>query len=194
MSLNKLLVSYEAIKARTSVHSNIDPKLIYPDIKASQDIYIEPLLGSKLFDKIQSDSNDGSITGVYKTLLDDYIVDVLMNHTLAELVLTLGYQFFNKGVIRITSDNTEVPTLEDLNIISKRFRQRAEMYANRCMLYLKEHYNLYPEYLNFGSGVDGIAPQESTFTLPMYLGSSFCPYCLGIDVATSEKRCKCRRK
>ena len=112
MSKNILFIDDNTIKDRTAVHGNIDPKLMYPDIKAAQDMYIHPLLGTALFKKIQDAINDGTITtngalANYKTLLDDYIVDALVYYTLADLPTTISYQFWNKGVIRKQGNNTE---------------------------------------------------------------------------------------
>jgi hypothetical protein len=52
MSRNIIMISEAVLKERSVIHDNIDPKLIFPDIKAAQDLYIEPILGTALFDKI----------------------------------------------------------------------------------------------------------------------------------------------
>ena len=49
------LILPSVVKERMSLHDNVDDKLIYPEIKAVQDLYIMPLLGSTLFNKILSD-------------------------------------------------------------------------------------------------------------------------------------------
>jgi hypothetical protein len=104
MSDNILLISDVMIKERTAIHGNIDPKMIYPDIKYAQDVYIAPILGSGLFNKLQTIISDGTITAGanvhYKDLIDKYLVDALMYYTLAELPNSLSFQFYNKGVIR----------------------------------------------------------------------------------------------
>ena len=40
-----LFISPENIYERTQIHSNIDSKMIVPEIKVCQDMYILPLLG-----------------------------------------------------------------------------------------------------------------------------------------------------
>ena len=182
MSKNILFIDDNTIKDRTAVHGNIDPKLMYPDIKAAQDMYIHPLLGTALFKKIQDAINDGTITtngalANYKTLLDDYIVDALVYYTLADLPTTISYQFWNKGVIRKQGNNTELPSMTELIDISNKYRLRAEHYANRLKMYLKQNAPLlFPEYLNPGSGIDDQRPEQRAFTLPVYLGDDVKPY------------------
>jgi len=176
MSLNILLVSDTMIKDRTAIHGNIDPKLIYPDIKVAQDMYMLPLLGSALFDKLQTIIADGTISSDgtksdYKLLLDKYIADALIYYTLSDLPTTLSYQFWNKGIVRKQGDNTQLPSMDELIDISNKYRGRAEFYANRARLYLKQNAaTLFPEYLNPGSGIDTTRPEHKSYTLPIYLG------------------------
>jgi len=173
MSLNILIISDTIIKERTSIHGNIDPKLIYPDIKAAQDMYIHPILGSALYDKLLSDINGAGLTGVYKTLVDNYVVDTLIYYTLAELPTTIAYQFWNKGVVRKLGDDTELPSFDELISLQNKYKQRAEFYGNRLRLYLKQNAaTSFPEYLNPGNGVDTINPENKTFTMPVYLGDA----------------------
>ena len=176
MSKNILLISDTMIKEKTALHGNVDPKLLYPEIKLAQDMFIHPLLGTALFDKIQALIEAGSFTtGDYKNLLDDYIVDTLMNYVLAELPETLSYQFYNKGVVRKTGDNAELPSMSDLASVSSRYRSRAEWYATRLTKYLKENATaqLFPEYLNPGSGYDDIHPTKQAYTCPIVLDDDY---------------------
>lgn len=177
MSLNILLISDLMIKERTAIHGNIDPKLIYPDIKAAQDMYIHPLLGSALYDKLLSDINSATLTGDYKTLVDNYIVDTLIYYTLSELPTTIAYQFWNKGVVRKLGDNTELPSFDELMSLQRKYRDRAEFYGNRLTMYLKQNApTKFSEYLNPGNGIDTINPQNKVFTMPVYLGDDCCEH------------------
>lgn len=171
MSLNILLISDSMIKERTVIHGNIDPKLIYPDIKVAQDMYIQPILGSALYDKLQTDISNSQLTGDYKILLDEFIVDCLIYYVLADLPTSISFQFWNKGVIRKGGDNNEIPSMSDLIDISNKYKNRAEFYADRLIKYLKQNAPAkFPEYLNPGSGIDTMHPERNAFTMPVYLG------------------------
>lgn len=165
------------IKMRTAVHGNIDPELIRPDIKVAQDIYIHPILGTALFNKLITYVDAGLVpAGPYKTLLDDYILDTLMWYVLAEMPITTSYQFWNKGVMRKQSDEADLPSMTELEQIRDVYRNRAEWYAKRLQMYLKQTATatVLPEYLSPGDGVDTIDPVKSTFTMPVYLGDTEC--------------------
>jgi len=173
MSQNVLLISVDIIKDRTAIHDNIDEKLIYPEIKMAQDMYIHPILGTALYDKIVGDINaSGTTTGYYKTLLDNYIIDALLYYVLAALPQALSFQFWNKGVVRKQGDSTELPALSELVDLSNNYRTKAEWYAERLTLYLKQNASstVLPEYLQPGDGIDTLQPENSAFTMPIYLG------------------------
>lgn len=176
MSKNVLLISDEILKDRTAIHGNIDPKFLYPEIKAAQDMYIHPILGTALYDKIIDDVDTATITGDYKDLLDDYIIDCLLYYVLAGLPEALSYQFWNKGVVRKQGDNTELPSMSELIDLSNKYRIRAEWYAERLNKYLKQtaSSSVLPEYLSPGDGLDTINPENVSYNMPIYLGGDYC--------------------
>lgn len=183
MSANILLISETMIKERTSIHGNIDPKLIFPDVKVAQDMYIARLLGTALYEKLQTLVDSGLISDAgnadYKTLLDKYIVDALVYYTLSELPTSISFQFWNKGVSRKTGENIEGPTMSDLIDVSNKYRNRAEFYAERMTEYLKDQASKgkIQEYINAGNNIDTINPSDRAFTSPIYLGddNEDCP-------------------
>lgn len=186
MSENILLISDTMIKERTAIHGNIDPKLIYPDIKVAQDMYIMPILGTALYNKLQTIIADNTITSNpananYKGLIDKYLVDALMYYTLAELPTTISYQFWNKGVVRKQGENTDLPSMSELIDLSNKYKNRAEFYAERLKMYIIDKApTMFPEYLNPGNTIDTVTPEQRAFTMPIYLGDSDGndnPYC-----------------
>lgn len=178
MSDSILLVSDTMIKERTVIHGNIDPKLLYPDIRAAQDLYIEKLLGTALFKKLQTIISDGTISSDaanvnYKLLLDKYMVDTLMYYTLSELPTTISYQFWNKGMVRKSGDNTELPSMSELIDISNKYKNRAEQYAKRAIMYLMASTTLFPEYLNPGNTIDTVFPDRRAYDIGIDLGHHY---------------------
>lgn len=174
MSKNTLFISVQSIKDRTGLHANVDEKLVLPEIKTAQDMYILPALGSALYNELQTAVDANSYTQLQTTLLDDYIVDCLIYFVMSELPQGLSYQFYNKGLIRKTGENQESPSMQDMIDVANRYRARAEFYKQRLIKYLKQNNALYPNYLNFGSGIDSIKPDNEGYTVSMYLGDACC--------------------
>jgi len=176
MSLNILFISPDTIKERSGLHYNVDEKLIKPEIKTAQDIYILPAVGSALYNRLQSGVECNNLTCDEKTLLDDYVVDTLVNYVLSELPQGLSFQFYNKGLIRKSSDNTDLPSMQDLIDIANRYRARAEYYKQRLIKYLKQEsaQGNFPLYLNYGSGIDDIKPDNDAYRASIWLGDDYC--------------------
>jgi hypothetical protein len=169
MSKNILMIDDIILKQRSAIHTNIDAKLIYPEIKVAQDLYIHRLLGTALFNKILEDIDAKVICGHYKELLDDYIIDCLVWYTISSLPDGLSFQFWNKGVLRKGGEFTDQPSMSDLIDLSNKYKNRAESYADRLVKYLCQNSNKFPEYLNAGSGMDTIHPEDDSFSMPIYI-------------------------
>lgn len=172
---NDLLISDVILKERTAIHGNIDPKLLYPCLKVSQDKYILPLLGSALYSKLQDLIADNTINEAenedYKNLLEIYIIDTLIWFALSELPIGISFQFWNKGVTRKVGLDTESPSMSELFDISNHYRQTAEFYGNRLKKYLQQNANeKYREYNSPGNGIDTIGPNNDAFQIGIWLG------------------------
>jgi len=174
MSKNTLFISVQSIKDRTGLHANVDEKLVLPEIKTAQDMYILPALGSALYNELQTAVDSNTYTNLQTTLLDDYIVDTLIYFVMSELPQGLSFQFYNKGLLRKSGENQENPSMQDMIDVANRYKARAEFYKQRLIKYLKQNNALYPNYLNFGSGIDSIKPDNEGYTVSMYLGDACC--------------------
>lgn len=176
MSRNILFISVDTIKDRTGLHFNVDPKLVYPDILFAQDAYILPVLGTALYNKLQDDIDCKSLTCDYETLLNDYITPCLVYQVMAELPMALSYQFYNKGVVKKTGEGQTEPSASELTEVAQRYNSRAEYYRQRLVKYLKQQssQNVFPEYLNPGSGVDTVVPDNQAYTISVWLGDDDC--------------------
>ena len=166
----KLLILPSAIKARMSLHDNVDEKFIYPEIKAAQDLHIRPLLGSILFDKMLADIAANTLSGYYLQLMDEYLMDAICNYVMSELPEGLNYQFWNKGVASKTTDNSTQPSMSELYSIVLKYKKRAEHYAQSARLWLLQNAPQHlPEYYAPG-GIDKVTPASTVYTCPIYLG------------------------
>ena len=190
MSKNTLFISVQSIKDRTGLHANVDEKLVLPEIKTAQDMYILPALGSALYNELQTAVDSNTYTNLQTTLLDDYIVDTLIYFVMSELPQGLSFQFYNKGLLRKSGENQENPSMQDMIDVANRYKARAEFYKQRLIKYLKQNNALYPNYLNFGSGIDSIKPDNEGYTVSMYLGDACCndDYYEGKRKRTFEER------
>jgi hypothetical protein len=172
MSKNILMITVATLKQKTGMHDNIEDKLVYPEIKTAQDMFITPMVGSALYNKILADIESKTLAGVYLDLVDNYIADCLCHYVLANLPSALNYQFWNKGVASKTTDQSSQPTMSDMYALMDRHTQRAEWYKNRCIKHLRQNVTQFPEYAKPGQGIDTIIPERTAYNCPIYLGDN----------------------
>jgi hypothetical protein len=175
MSKNILFITEQLFKDRTGASNNIDGKQIFPMVKVAGDMYIQPALGSKLYQRLQDGIVADNLTNDEKNLLDIYVTDALVWFTMSLLPMTMGFQLFSKGFLQKTAEESNTPSRADMELIEQKYLSMAEFYKTRLIKYLQENYTLYYEYLNHGSGLDVIFPEAKAYTSPIYLGNDYVP-------------------
>lgn len=170
MSLNTLFIDEVLVKSRTAISQGIDGKQIKPVIKLAQDKFIMPCLGSTLYKRLQLGIDNDDLTELEKTLLNDYIADCLLWFTVGEMVMMTSFQFFSKGVMQKTSEESNSPSKGQLELLERSYKSNGEFYKQRLIDYLRENMEKYKEYLTYGTGFDVIPPQIKAYTSPIYLG------------------------
>ena len=190
MSANIIFISEETLKNRTGISDAIDGKQVKPQIKLAQDIYIQTALGSTLYMRLQSGIEANNLNTNESILLNTYVTDSLVWYTMSLLPMALGFQFFAKGILQKTAEESQVPTRADLELISSQYKMTAEFYKQRMIDYLRQNYTLYTEYFNTGAGFDIIFPELKAYTCPIYLGGGNSDYAnrsfSGNNVASSS--------
>ena len=84
-----LLVTSIEITKSTPIGGNVDVDSYAAVIEESQDFVIEPILGTKLIEKIKEDYDNGSLAGHYLTIRQNYIRSILAYSAVSYTHLTL---------------------------------------------------------------------------------------------------------
>ena len=180
MSRKILFITPQTIKERTGLHANVDEKLVNPEIMTAQDMFILPALGTALYNRLQDGIDNNNLTAQESDLLDTYITPTLVYYVLGELPMGLSFQFYNKGLIRKTGTDQVEPTAADLVDVADRYKSRAEFYKNRLIKYVKETASkgvYFQQYINPGTGLDVIHPEQNAYTASIWIGDDCCPKC-----------------
>jgi len=143
---NVLLVTNEDIFKYTSLNGNVDVDKVTPFVKVAQDIEIQEILGTKLYQKILSDVRTSTLTGNYSTLVFTYVQPTLIHYAMADFLQFHGYEISNAGIVRNNPENTQLPDKSEIDTLVKRQRGIAETYRKRLVSYLTYYPQLFPEY------------------------------------------------
>jgi hypothetical protein len=171
MSANVLFIDENTIKTRTGISNAIDGgKQLRPMIKVAQDLFVLPALGSTLYKRLQAGIRDNDLNANETILLNNYITDCLVWSTISYLPISMGYQFYAKGALQKTSEDSSTPGKNELDYVGSYYQDIAESYKQALINYLKANYTLYAEYASPGCGWDVVQPVSMGYECPIYLG------------------------
>jgi hypothetical protein len=77
-----LFISEQKLKDSTAINLNVDVDILLPFVREAQKLYVETALGTDLTQKLKDEITAGTLAGAYKTLVDDYIGDMLPAYSL----------------------------------------------------------------------------------------------------------------
>ena len=112
----------EDIMTRTSLSGNIDMDKITPFIKTAQDIHIQGLLGTKLYDKILQDIADDDLSATYETFVLEYVKPVLIHYAVADFLAFHAYSVENGGIYKHSSDTGEIVSKSEVDRLVQKQR------------------------------------------------------------------------
>lgn len=147
---NTFLISEAKLREFTDIANNVDSALIKNAIRESQDIGLQRIIGTLLYDKIMNlvDANTigDSANSAYKTLLDDYIQDFLIYAAYYYALDSIYIRSRNDGLIRPTGGENSEPVERTIyNMKRQSVQNKMEYYAERLTNYIIEEENSYPE-------------------------------------------------
>ena len=97
-----LFISEAKLKDSTAINLNVDVDLLLPYVRQAQKLYVETKLGTDLNNKLKDLIVAGTVGSVgneaYKTLLDDYIGDMLPNWALYHCIPFLRFKVENGNI------------------------------------------------------------------------------------------------
>ena len=152
-----LFISEQKLKDSTAINLNVDVDLLLPYVRQSQKLYVETKLGTTLTQKLKDLITAGTLSNVgneaYKTLVDDYIGDMLPNWALFHAVPFLRFKVENGNIYSKTSETGTPLSTEESQHLREEIRNTAEYYTERMIDYVRNNISSFPEY-NQNSGAD----------------------------------------
>ena len=169
-----LLCSTEYIKARSAIFENVSDKILREAISDSQEIYIEPLLGTPLYDAIILEVDGGTVSADNKILLDDYIVPVLKFYALLEASTFVKTAFVPTGVKTLTQSSSLELNFSEFKAYQTKWEDRAQFFDKKAILFLKQEAQggKYPLYYKVSDRLDEVGPDQTQYTSSLFLGGS----------------------
>jgi len=156
-----LFIKREDLVKNTALSGSVDTDKFIQFIKLAQEIHVRNYLGSDLYDKISADIIAETLTGNYLSLVNDYIQDMLIHYAMSEYLPFAAYTISNGGVFKHNSENSQVATKPEIDILIAKERNYAEYYTNRFLDYMSFNgSSKFPEY--YSNNNEEIYPDKDT--------------------------------
>jgi len=152
--LDESLISIEYLKASSLVDWNVTPEKILPYIIEAQELKLEPLIGTKLYRKLQ----ENSLTFEYELLLDKYVMKYLLHQALSSYLKVAAYNVQQGGIYRHNPTDADPVEHFEISLLVKNEQYKSDEYSKRMVNFLKKYPTYYPEYLECVG--DGIAARR----------------------------------
>jgi len=120
----------------TGANGNVDTDKLLPSILMAQDIDIQRLLGTDLFEKLKLDIKNSTLTGDYLELVDTYIKPCLIHYSMMYALPYLSVTIANGGVYRNNAENAQSLTKDEIDYLVEKERDSAQYYSTRMIDYL----------------------------------------------------------
>lgn len=140
------LITSQEVKTNTSLGGNVDSDNIMHLIYDTQIMVIEPILGTKLYDKLITDFIANDVVDEYETMFIDYVKPVLWHSVYAAYLREGNVIAKNGGVFTNQPDNATATDLEALKYVSKNAQSKADVYISRLERFLCDQNSNIPEY------------------------------------------------
>ena len=162
-----LFISEQKLKDSTAINLNVDVNLLLPYVRQAQKLYVEPKLGTDLYEALKSKISAGTLTGAKKTLVDDYIGDMLPNWAFYHAIPFLRFKIENGNIYSKTSETGTALSTEEAQHLREEVRNTAEYYTERMIEYVTNNLTDFPEY-STNSGAE-ISPDRNAYYAGMNL-------------------------
>lgn len=163
------LISETKLKALSKLGQSLDMDIINPLVLEMQEMYIQPILGSTLYNELLTQVDAGTLTAANTTLLNDHIQPCLIKWIEYEAPIELTYKFSSKGLVKRTGEDTEAVDSSEIKDLMDRLKNKAEWYSERVTKFLCENEADYPSYRTPGTGEDVIQPNKSNYQTGWFL-------------------------
>ena len=167
-----LFISEAKLKSSTAINLNVDVAILLPYVRQAQKLYVETKIGTDLSDKLKSLIQAGTLgdagNAAYKTLVDDYIGDMLPNWAFYHCIPFLRFRIEGGNIYSKTSETGTALSTEESQHLREEVRNTAEYYTERMIDYICNNSTLFSEYgTNSGSDVN---PSKEAYFNGLHLG------------------------
>ncbi len=148
-----LFINRKDLVKFTSTNGNLDVDSFIQYIFIAQEIHLQRLLGSDLYESLEAKISGGTLSGNYLTLVRDYVKQPLCHWAMVEAMPFLGIKISQNGIFRHNSENSTTLTQDEIDKLIEKERSTAQYFSNRLIDFLTNNAStMFPEYYTNSNG------------------------------------------
>jgi len=142
-----LFINRTDLVKNTILNGNVDTDMFIQFIKIAQQMHIQNYLGTVLYNTITDKINNNDLNGNYLDLVTEYVQPMLIHFAMVDYLPFANYQIRNGGVFKHRTENSEVPSREELELLVQKHRTFADFYTKRFIDHMAFYASSnFPEY------------------------------------------------
>ena len=160
----QLFINRTDLIRNSIMDGNISTDKFIQFVKIAQEIDVQQIMGTDLYNGLSAamPNIDDAANARWKTILDDYIVPMLIWYAQSNYYPFAAYQVKQGGVFKHTSENSISVDKNEVDFLVEKARTNAEWYSRRFIDFMSFNQATYPEYTSNSN--DDIYPSyDSTF-------------------------------
>ena len=139
------LITEDYFKTYSPISDNYNIKDIKPYFHVAEKLWIEPIIGTPLYEELLDEVEKNEVTPENATLLLN-IYPLLAFAIVYESLPFVGYHLSQVGITKGKSENSEPVSINDVNYISTQLRNQCETMKKLLKKFLDENAEHYPLY------------------------------------------------
>ena len=157
-----LFISEAKLKDSTALQLSVSVDLLLPFVREAQKLYVETALGTDLTQHLKDQISAGTLSGADKTLVDEYIGDMLPGYSLYHAIPYLRHKVENGNIYSKTSETGTALTTEESQAFREEILNTASYYRERMIDYIRNNTSSFPTF-STNSGADVSPSSENYF-------------------------------
>ena len=149
MAITKdLIISVDDMRYYCALSDSFDENILAPFILQATDTIAQNILGTALTEKIITDYNAGTLSGVYQTLYDSAdsrLVRMVAWQAYVLSIPRMALYIANGGITRLSGANGESATNQDISMLQRNAEATLLTYENQVKNYLSQNSSSFTE-------------------------------------------------
>ncbi len=166
-----LFVGETYIKNKTPLSNNIDIHLITDSIEFAQDSVIQDILGTNLYNDLQTKYSAQTLSTIETTLVE--LIKPALSYASAESAMPfIQTQIRAKGLNHLDSDNATQADISYMRYLRGELKSRSEFYQQRIIKFLCNNTSSFPLYTAENTDIE--ASSKVPYDCDLFFNTNSC--------------------